>query len=109
TRAPLSLHYERMVRKLLSATEREAMERAIAADPLAAPVIAGTGGIRKVRRAGSGRGKRGGVRTIYFFYGGAATVYLLTVYAKAEREDLTPADRKAWARLVETIKRERRR
>jgi hypothetical protein len=102
--------YERAVRKLLSTAEREAMERAIAADPLAAPVIPGTGGIRKVRWAGSGRGKRGGVRTVYFFHGGeAATVYLLTVYAKAEREDLMPADLKAWARLVDAIKRERRR
>jgi hypothetical protein len=82
------------------------MERAIAADPRAAPVIRGTGGIRKLRWSGSGRGKRGELRTIYFFYGEMATVYLLTVYAKGDREDLRPADMKAWARLVATIKRE---
>jgi hypothetical protein len=101
--------YERAARKLLAASERDAMERAIAADPLAAPVIPGSGGIRKMRWAGSGRGKRGGVRTIYFHYSEATTIYLLTIYAKADREDLRPADLKAWARLVATIKKEGRR
>ena len=84
------------------------MERSIAADPRSAPVIPGTGGIRKLRWSGSGRGKRGGVRTIYFFHGEIATIYLLTIYAKGDREDLRPADIKAWARLVATIKREAR-
>jgi hypothetical protein len=46
------------------------------------------------------------VRTIYFFHGEIATIYLLTIYAKGDREDLRPADIKAWARLVATIKRE---
>jgi hypothetical protein len=48
------------------------------------------------------------VRTIYFFHGEIATIYLLTIYAKGDREDLRPADIKAWARLVATIKREAR-
>lgn len=83
------------------------MERSIAADPLAAPIIPGTGGIRKMRWAGSGRGKRGGIRTIYFHYSDMATIYLLTIYAKADREDLRPGDLKAWARLVAAIRKER--
>ena len=82
------------------------MEAAIAADPSAAPVIRGTGGLRKRRWAGSGRGKRGGVRTIYFWHTGPGAVYLLTAYAKADRTDLSPADRKALSRLVSTIKKE---
>lgn len=82
------------------------MEAAIAAQPGAAPVIRGTGGIRKLRWAGSGRGKRGGVRTIYFWHVGPGAVYLLTVYAKADRADLSSADRKALSRLVATIKKE---
>ena len=82
------------------------MEAAIAADPGAAPVIRGTGGIRKLRWAGSGRGKRGGVRTIYFRRTGPDAVYLLTAYAKADRADLSPADRKALSRLVARIKEE---
>ena len=58
--------------------------------------------------AGSGRGKRGGVRAIYFWHAGPGAVYMLTVYAKAERDDLTAADRKVLARLVAAIEREGR-
>ena len=58
---------ERAVRKLLGETARREMEASIASAPGAAPVIRGTGGIRKLRWAGSGRGKRGGIRTIYFY------------------------------------------
>ena len=84
------------------------MEAALAADPLAAPVIPGTGGIRKLRWRGSGRGKRGGIRTIYFYHAGPETIYLLTAYAKSAREDLSPDDRRVWAKLVAAIKREER-
>ena len=59
--------YERAIRKLIPDAARREMEAAIAGDPRGAPVIPGTGGIRKLRWAGSGRGKRGGIRTIYFF------------------------------------------
>lgn len=101
--------YERAIRKVTTADVRKDMESAIAADPTVAPVIPGTGGIRKLRWAGSGRGKRGGIRTVYFYHAGPEAVYLLTVYAKAAREDLTPADKKAWARLVAAIKKEEKR
>jgi hypothetical protein len=82
------------------------MEAAICADPLGAPIIPGSGGIRKIRWAAPGKGKRGGVRVIYFFNVSPSVVYLLTAYAKAEREDLKPGDLRAWARLVATIKKE---
>ncbi len=101
--------YERAIKKLISAGARRDMEAAIAADPTAAPVIPGSGGIRKLRRAGSGRGKRGGVRTIYFHHAGPGAVYLLTAYAKSDRKDLTPDDKKAWSKLVARIKKEEKR
>ncbi len=100
--------YQRAIRKLATADVRKAMEAAIAAEPMAAPVIPGTGGIRKLRWAGSGRGKRGGIRTIYYFHAGPEAIYLLTAYAKAAQEDLSPADRKAWSKLVAAIKKEER-
>ena len=53
--------YERAIRKLLTSSARKEMEVAIAADPRAAPVIPGTGGIRKIRWVVPGRGKRGGI------------------------------------------------
>ena len=98
--------YERAVKKLISAGSRRDMETAISADPTAAPVIPGTGGIRKLRWAGSGRGKRGGIRTIYFYHAGPAAIYLLTAYAKSDRDDLTPDDKKAWSKLIARIKKE---
>lgn len=98
--------YERAVRKLLTEKNRNEMEASIVAAPIAAPVIRGTGGIRKLRWPGSGRGKRGGIRTIYFYLSGPESVYLLTAYAKSDREDLTPGDKRTLSRLVAEIKRE---
>ena len=98
--------YERAVRKLMSEADRQKMEAAIVADPDRAPLLRGTGGIRKLRWTGSGRGKRGGIRTIYFHHAGPAAIYMLTVYAKADRDDLTQADRKTLSRLVAVIKKE---
>ena len=98
--------YERAVRKLLSEADRQAMEVAIAADPGGAPVIRGTGGLRKLRWSGPGRGKRGGIRTIYFHHARPEAVYLLTAYAKADRDDLSAGDRKALTRLVAAIRNE---
>ncbi|MBF0268963.1 MAG: type II toxin-antitoxin system RelE/ParE family toxin [Alphaproteobacteria bacterium] len=98
--------YERAIARLVSDSERRDMEAAIAASPMSAPVIPGTGGIRKLRWAGSGRGKRGGIRTIFFYHAGPETIYLLTAYSKAAQEDLSPADKKAWSKLVAGIKNE---
>ena len=69
-------------------------------------MIPGTGGIRKLRWARPGRGKRGGIRTIYFRHAGPEAVYLLTAYAKADRDDLSAADKKVFRQLVAAIKTE---
>ena len=82
------------------------MEEAIVADLSGAPLLRGTGGIRKFRWAGLGRGKRGGIRTIYYHHLELEAIYMLTAYAKAQREDLTPADKKILSRLVAAIKKE---
>lgn len=70
--------YERAGRKLLSEADRQFMKAASVGDPGAAPLIQGAGGIRKLRWAGSGRGKRGGIRTIYFYQAGPEAIYSLT-------------------------------
>ena len=98
--------YERAIRKLMSEASRQKMEAEIVADPGGEPLLRGTGGIRKLRWTGSGRGKRGGVRTIYFHHAGPEAIYMLTAYAKADPDDLTPADRKTLSRLVAAIKKE---
>ena len=98
--------YERAIRKLLSEDARSEMEAAIVAAPDAAPVIRGTGGIRKLRWAGSRRGKRGGIRAIYYWRTAREAIYMLAAYAKADRDDLTATDRKTLARLVAAIESE---
>ena len=64
----------------------------LAVHPQAGKVIRGSGGLRKVRWAAKGRGKRGGARVIYFWWIGEARILLLDIYAKSEQEDLTAAE-----------------
>jgi hypothetical protein len=96
--------HEKRVGKILRADERNAMEIHVAEYPEIHPVLAGTGGIRKARWSRQGRGKRGGVRVIYFYRSAADVVYFLDIYAKAAKEDLTPADKQQLKELVNRLK-----
>jgi hypothetical protein len=73
--------------------ERLAIVTWIAANPAAGQVIEGTGGARKVRFAGKGKGKSGGYRVITFFTGTEIPVFLLNIFAKNEKTDLTRKER----------------
>ncbi len=95
-----TLGYDRRARKLLTPTERAAAELEIALAPTAWPVIRGTGGARKARAARGGRGKSGGARIIYFVVSRRGVIYLIDIYAKSEKEDLTDAERREIRKLV---------
>jgi hypothetical protein len=86
------------------AAEREDFVDFIARNPETGDVIPETGGVRKLRWRKAGTGKRGGVRVIYFYYDPDSPLYLLMVYAKAEREDLTPDEKKAVRKLTVVLK-----
>jgi hypothetical protein len=60
---------------------------------MAGNLIQGSGGARKVRFAGRGKGKSGGYRVITFYSGARLPVFLLTVFGKAQKIDLTQAER----------------
>jgi hypothetical protein len=77
-------------------TERERFELVtyLALNPDAGDLMPDTGGIRKIRWAIQGRGKRGGVRVIYYFHSPAMPLFLLNVFAKNEKANLTPAERR---------------
>jgi hypothetical protein len=77
----------------------------IARTPEAGDVIPDTGGVRKVRWRRRGMGKQGGVRVIYFYHNRATPLFLLMVYAKAVREDVTAEAKKAVAEFAARIKR----
>ncbi len=75
----------------------------VAAFPKAGDLIRGTGGVRKLRWRRGGKGKSGGVRVIYYFHSERMPLYLLTVFAKNEREDLSQAECNDLASLVDTL------
>ena len=76
----------------------------IAYHPEAGVVIPGSAGVRKVRWGISGRGKRGGVRVIYYFHNEMMPLFLLTVYAKARRGDLSRTELQIIRRMVGELK-----
>jgi hypothetical protein len=86
--------------RLFSAEEREAIVDTVSAEPRSGVVIPGTGGVRKLRVAASGRGKRGGARVIYVFGGDDVPVFLLALFAKNEKSDLSQAERNKLARMT---------
>lgn len=77
-----------------------AMQIAMILRPHIGRVIPGSGGLRKFRWAVPGSGKRGGLRVIYYWHESTETFYMLYVYAKSEREDLTAQQLRALSRLV---------
>lgn len=77
----------------LSEEERAAVVDALAAEPKLGDLIVGTGGARKFRWAGRGKGKSGGYRIISYFGGDDIPVFLLTVFSKGERANLGAADK----------------
>jgi hypothetical protein len=75
----------------------------IASDPEAGDLISGTGGARKLRHSGHGKGKSGGLRTIHYFGGRDVPVFILSVYGKGEKASLTQAEKNALAKILPQI------
>ena len=64
-------------------------------------IIPGSGGLRKLRWSAKGHGKRGGIRSIYYWFVSQDTILLLYAYPKSKRDDLTPEQLKQLRKLVE--------
>jgi mRNA-degrading endonuclease RelE of RelBE toxin-antitoxin system len=86
--------------RLFSSAERMAIVDSLAADPTCGVVIPGSGGIRKVRFGYGTRGKSGGARVIYLFSGERLPLFVLAVFAKNEKANVSPAERNALAKMV---------
>ena len=84
----------------LAPEDYRALQLHLVGRPDAGAVIPGGGGLRKLGWAATGRGKRGGARVIYYWYVEASRIYLLLLYAKNEREDLSPEQKRALKRPV---------
>ncbi len=96
--------FVRQAEAVWNESERGAFVGFIAANPEAGDVIPETGGVRKVRWARAGTGKRGGARVVYFYHDADRPLYLLMVYAKARRENLTPDEKRAVRKLAAILK-----
>jgi len=89
--------------KLFSSAERAAIVDWLASDPTCGVLIPGGNGIRKVRFAFGARGKSGGARIIYLFGGERLPVFILAVFAKNEKANLSAAERNALGKLVDVL------
>lgn len=83
---------------------RQKLEQEVANNPEIGSLIPGLEGLRKVRFAMQGRGKRGGGRAIYYLMLSDDIAVMITAYAKNEQEDLTPAQKKALLAVLKELK-----
>lgn len=95
-----SLHFLRDSEAIFEEDERSALVGFLGEFPEAGAIVPGAGGIRKLRWALPGMGKRGGARVIYYFHNERMPLILLTVYAKSAQANLSVAERNRMKLLV---------
>ena len=95
--------YLAIANKLFSEEERADIVTMLAADPQCGDLIRGTGGFRKVRVARKGMGKSGGARVVYIWRNQRFPVFLITVFAKNQKENLSMAERNTLRKRANSI------
>ena len=98
--------FDRMAEGILSDDELRLVEEQLLANPQAGAVVAGTGGVRKLRVALPGHGKRGAARIIYLYMAPDARIYFLLVYRKNVQATLSSREKRQLAALVRVLKGE---
>lgn len=95
-------------KRLLLPDDFEEFQKVLIQNPEMGDVIAGTGGVRKVRLKSASRGKSGGFRVCYYYITKKYEIYLLWIYAKNEQEDLTSEDKKILKDMAKSAEEEKR-
>jgi hypothetical protein len=90
-------------KRVLSDVERTKLIDFLAANPTSGDLMVGTGGARKLRWGAKGKGKSGGARTITYYGGPELPVFLMAVFAKAERANLSKAERNELRQVLTTL------
>ena len=98
-------HFSEIIGDYLTDDEYAALQWHLCLKPEAGDTVAGTGGVRKIRWSVSQRGKRGGLRVIYFYKPNSLEIWMLTIYSKAKKKDLTAIDKSTLKQIVQEIKR----
>jgi hypothetical protein len=93
--------FTRQVTTLLKDDEYRQLQVALFDHPESGVIIPQSGGLRKIRWAITGRGKRGGVRAIYYWVVAKDQILMLFMYSKNEKDDLTPQQLKVLREIVE--------
>jgi RelE toxin of RelE / RelB toxin-antitoxin system len=101
--------FTRQSEDIFTDVEKQELIAFLAWNPLAGDVIPGTGGVRKVRIAASGRGKRGGARVIYYYLDDDMPLYALLAYPKNAKTDLSSNEKRIVTGLAQALKAARRR
>ena len=94
--------FTRRAKRILTNEEIDALLY-LSANPNGGNLIEGTGGIRKLRWASKGKGKSGGSRIIYFFYNETIPPFLLTIFSRNEKENLSKSERNELGRLTRKL------
>lgn len=92
--------FTRLIRDYLDDDQYRSLQMALLLRPDQGAVIPGSGGLRKLRWGTGGRGKRGGLRIIYYRQVPTETLYMLFAYSKNEQGDLTAGQVRAISRLL---------
>lgn len=98
--------FSRQADRIFSEAEKRDLIALLAQNPLSGDEIPGTGGVRKLRFAVAGRGKRGGARVIYLDE--TMPIYALLAYAKAAKTDMTADEKRTVSALVAALKATRK-
>ena len=95
--------FQRKIEDLLSDQEKEDLIYYLSEHPNSGALMRGTGGIRKLRWAQSGRGKSGGIPVIYYFHSESMPLYLLAAFGKNEKANLSEQERNILAKAVKEL------
>jgi mRNA-degrading endonuclease RelE of RelBE toxin-antitoxin system len=92
--------FTKQITELLDNDEYREFQNYLAADPTKGKVIRGTSSLRKIKWKSKTKGKRGGIRVIYYFVDLKSNILMLFAYTKSEQEDLTPAQIKILNKII---------
>jgi mRNA-degrading endonuclease RelE of RelBE toxin-antitoxin system len=93
--------FTKRIQAILPDEQYRLLQNQLVANPQVGKVIPGSGSLRKVRWSIGGKGKRGGLRVIYYWSAARETILMLFVYPKGVQDDLTPEQLKALKRIID--------
>ncbi len=96
--------FTRQIIKLLSDDQYRELQQELIFNPAAGNIIQHSGGLRKIRWRSANKGKRGGIRVIYYWYVSENEIYMLLAYGKGEKDDLSAKELKVLRGVIQRAK-----